>query len=126
MAASPGQSTPDTLKKQREIDYVNKLRGIPINELLRILKVEIAEDISNSADNNGPVHGMLDDENQDIKYNTAFYDDGAEDYIENSSTLRLINESRIKGDHYSAEKVRILRSARTVMYYTYLGENNGI
>lgn len=127
MAASPGRSAQGSQKREYEIKYIGKLREIPVAELLGLLAYESASKISKLADEGLVFVDSLDEDNEEIKYNTAVYDDEVEDYIFNTSIQKLVSISRTKGDHESAENVRILRSARAVIYFTIKErDNNGI
>jgi len=116
MVASPGSQPLNTFKKQQEIEYSMKLKEIPISELLNILDTDTAKDINLSADNNENFLGYLSGPQESIKYNTALYDEDVEDFILNSTVIEIIKKARSTGDHKSAEKVRVLRSARAVIY----------
>lgn len=118
MAASPGRSIQSSQKREFEIKYVNRLREIPVAELLGLLAYESASKISKFADENLNFSDTIEENCEDIKYNIAVYDDDVEDFIFNNALEKLITTSRKKGDHESAEDVRILRSARAVIYYT--------
>lgn len=118
MAASPGRSVQGSQKREFEIKYINRLREIPIVELLGLLAYESASKISKLAEENIKFSDSIDDNIEEIKYNTAVYDDEVEDFIFNESMEKVVAISRNLGDHESAENVRILRSARAVIYFT--------
>lgn len=118
MAASPGRSTSDSYKKSMEASYVAGLRDIPIYELASILSANYAGDIVDLADNHMDFYASVPAESEDVKFNTSMYEDEVEDYIDCIAMRSLIEASRKAGDHLSAEKVRILRSARAVIYYS--------
>lgn len=118
MAASPGRSVQGSQKREFEIKYINRLREIPIAELLGLLAYESASKISKLAEENIKFSDSIDDNIEEIKYNTAVYDDEVEDFIFNESMEKVVAISRNLGDHESAENVRILRSARAVIYFT--------
>jgi hypothetical protein len=118
MAASPGRSVQSSLKREFEIRYINRLREIPVVELLGLLAYESASKISKLAEEDLKFSDSVEDSFEDIKYNTAVYDDEAENYIFNESMEKIVAVSRNIGDHESAENVRILRSARAVIYFT--------
>lgn len=118
MAVSPGRSTQNLLKQDLEVKYVGRLKDIPVTELLGLLAYENASKISKLADENMNFSECVDNEYEEIKYNTAIYDDEAEDFIFNETLENLVSVSRKIGNHEAAEDVRILRSARAVIYYT--------
>ena len=118
MASSPGRATSDTYKKSMEANYVAGLRDIPIAELTNILSASSATEIADLAENSNDFYASVPGISQDIKFNTSMYDDEVEDYIDCLVLRELIDVSRKNGDHLSAEKVRILRSARAVIYYS--------
>lgn len=118
MAISPGRSVSNTQRREQEIRYIAQLRDIPKAELMEILPYEGASKISKLADEELPFSESVDEESNDIRFNTGIYDDEAEEYIYNESLAKIIDISRKVGDHESAENVRILRSARAVIYYT--------
>lgn len=128
MVASPGPRPLNTYKKQQEIEYSNKLRDIPIDELVHILDPITAEIIDTSANKNTEFTDCLTTNQEIVKYNTAIYDEELEDFILNQRLMEVIAKARSTGDHYSAEKVRVLRSARAVIYYAEIRteEYNGI
>lgn len=118
MAVSPGRSAQNFQKKEQEIKYISRLRDVPIMELLGILAYDCASKISKNAEEDFKFIDLIDDKNEEIKYNTAIYEEEAEEYIFNHTLEKLISAARAKGDHESAENVRILRSARAVIYYS--------
>jgi hypothetical protein len=118
MAASPGRSVQSFQKREFEIRYINRLREIPVVELLGLLAYESASKISKLAEEDLKFSDSVESSFEEIKYNTAVYEDDVEDYIYNESMDKIIAISRNIGDHESAENVRILRSARAVIYFT--------
>lgn len=118
MAISPGRSVTNTQKREQELMYISRLREIPKSELMEILPYEGATKISKLAEEKYIFSNCIDEKNDAIRFNTAIYDDEAEEYIFNDTLSDIIDIARKAGDHESAENVRILRSARAVIYYT--------
>jgi len=116
MVASPGSTPLNTYKKRFEVEYSNRLREIPINELVEIIDFETSNTINDLANNKEDFMKTLLPNQEDVKYNTSVYSDEIEDFIINSTVLDIIKKSRELGDHASAEKVRVIRSARAVIY----------
>lgn len=117
MAASPGRSVQSSQKRELEVEYVKRLRDIPVEELLGMLAYECASKITKFADEGLEFEGLLEERSSGVKYNTAVYDDTVEDYIYTPTLENLVGLSRSKGDHASAEDVRTYRSARVVIYF---------
>lgn len=126
MANSPGRSTVNAHRREQEIKYIARLRDIPKSELVEILHYDDALAIDNLADNQQPFNKCLNEFSDDIRFNTAMYDDQAEEFIFNEALSKTIDTSRKIGDHESAENVRILRSARAVLYYTMQEGKSGV
>jgi hypothetical protein len=118
MAASPGRAIMNMNKKAYEANYVAILRDIPIIELTNLLSIDHAGNIAKLADNNIDFYDSVPRESEEIKFNTSIYKDEIEDFIDCLAVRSLVDASRKRGDHRSAENVRILRSARAVIYYS--------
>ena len=118
MATSPGRSSSDNSRREFEFNYVKRLREFSKEELFSLLSKITAVAINQCAELGTDTTAFLDEESSDIRYNTAIYEDDAEDYIYGTTMQELIKISRTMSNHEAAENVRILRSARAVIYYS--------
>lgn len=126
MANSPGRSVGNAQRREQEVKYIARLRDIPKAELIELLPFTEASKIDNLAENHLSFSKCLNTNSDDVRFNTAMYDDRAEEFIYNKTLAEIIDASRKVGDHESAENVRILRSARAVLYYTMQEGKDGI
>lgn len=126
MAISPGNRYIDTGAREREAAYVRQLREIPLDELMVLLPALDAVSVDSAAAAGEDVLKVELPEDA-VRYNTATYDDDVEDFIYASSAMsRLLDEKRRNDSHLEAERIRLLRSARAVLYYSaYEEQTNG-
>lgn len=117
MTASPGRTAQNSRKHMQEVQYVERLREMPVDELLGKLSIDSALEIDANSEKPQLFEEILEDNGNELKFNTAIYSDDAEDFIFNDALAKLIEISRSAGDHSAAEHVRILRSARAVIFF---------
>lgn len=117
MTASPGRSAQNSHKHILEVQYVERLREVPVGELLGILSINSAIEIDANSENPQLFEKILEGNSSELRFNTAIYSDEVEEFIYNDALAKLVKISRGAGDHLAAEHVRILRSARAVIYF---------
>lgn len=119
MAISPGRTAVNETKARESAEYANSLVEIPLEQLPAIMSPAEAFIVDTFASLGEDVlQAEVSDKARTAARNKGDYNDDAEDYIFGSEALReYISEMRKTESRESAERVRMLRSARAVLYY---------
>lgn len=118
MAAFPGSRAPDMAKKELEASYSAALREFEPQEIQSLMTPHEAFVVDEAANKKLDVlKADISPEALALRMNRAVYDDEAEDYIaESDALIELIKLSRLDASHEGAERVRLLRSARYLLF----------
>lgn len=118
MAISPGSSTPNQTKAQENEKYANSVVDMSIETLVESMSLPEAFIIDTLAHMGTDVlNAHITTAAFSMRLNKNIYTDEMEDYIFGSEALQeYVADTRREGSRQSAERVRLLRSARAIMY----------
>ncbi len=117
MAISPRRTVADSTKAQENAEYANSIVEFPLDALIESMTLPEAFIIDTYAHLGADVLGAtVSTKALTMRLNKAVFDDETEDYIFGSDALvAYIAEMRKVESRESAERVRLLRSARALL-----------
>ena len=114
MAVSPGYRPPNMEVQEKNRLYGETMRDFSLFELFEALsQAEVCQIEAAANSGKDVLRADISDLARSCRYNAEVYDDQTEDLIaESAALMALIQASRSDAGHESAERVRLLRSAR--------------